>query len=109
MNCRSRFLFRGRFLSYLVPRAKFGQAVLFGKPLLPVNGKVYWKNKNAIIPAGYNFDLHMLTDILLIKINPEKNCWILWDTDSSFIKIEKHLLEPLSISSFRKTYNQLQK
>ncbi len=85
------------------------QAVLFGKPLLPVNGKVYWKNKNAIIPAGYNFDLHMLTDILLIKINPEKNCWILWDTDSSFIKIEKHLLEPLSISSFRKTYNQLQK
>ena len=82
------------------------KALLFGKPLLPIDGKAFWRKKNAIIPVGFHFDLEMLSEILMTKINLEKNCWIIWNTDTSYIKIEKYLLEQLSISSFRKTYRK---
>lgn len=79
------------------------KALLLGTPFLPVNGEVFWKNYNSIIPVGYNFDMYILAGQLERVINPEGDCWMLWNKDSSYLKIKKSGFVPLTLSSFRLT------
>lgn len=82
------------------------QALILGRPLLPVSGKVLWQMNNFLIPAGYAFELAILAEPLANLLNPERNCWIIWDTDNTYSLIRKKDFQPLSLSSFRIT-NQL--
>src|SRR5688572_20218731 len=45
------------------------QAMIFGVPLLPVNGTVYWRNAHFLFPAGYNLELHTLLPVLNNMLN----------------------------------------
>lgn len=76
-------------------------ALLFGKPLLSLQGEVFWRSGDFIIPGGYNFELPVLSEKLNNIINPLFDHWIIWKEDATYFKINKNLLRPLSRSSFR--------
>ncbi|OFY83688.1 MAG: hypothetical protein A3F72_12805 [Bacteroidetes bacterium RIFCSPLOWO2_12_FULL_35_15] len=78
---------------------------LFGKPLLPINGDVYWKRGDSILPTGFDFDLSLLSDTLNNILNPENLFLVVWNIDSTYSLIAKDELQQLSLSSFRKTMN----
>lgn len=78
-------------------------ALLFGTPMLPLNGNVFWIKGNAILPVGFGFELNLLSENIDNKINPKKEFFSVWNEDSSYYLIEKNKLKPLSIASFRKT------
>lgn len=82
------------------------KAFVVGTPLLPVLGDVYYKRGDFIIPSGYNFDLHSLVDALNNVINPNQNYWIVWNRNTSYFKISKNDMQPISISSYRKTIHR---
>ena len=46
------------------------QAFLLGKPLLPLPGNTYWNQGNFFLPAGLDFDLHLMAKPLDQKLNP---------------------------------------
>ncbi len=84
-----------------------GQVLLVGKPFLPLPGKIYWQRKDFLLPAGYDFDLPLLTDALHKRISPERSNWVLWNTDGSYSLLPKTNLIALSRSSFQLTMNYL--
>lgn len=78
-------------------------ALLIGKPFLPLPGDAYWQRKDMLIPAGYDFDLPILSDVVQKMINPARDRWVVWNTDASYFSIVKEDFQTLSRSSFRLT------
>lgn len=78
------------------------KALILGSPLLPINGKSYWKENHFLIPTGYGFEISLLQSELNDVIN-EANDFVLWTTSGSYTIIKRSDSEALSLSSFRKT------
>lgn len=83
------------------------KVLLHGRPLLPIAGNVFWKQKDFLIPAGFNFDLFLLIDPLNNLINPKNNYLVVWDTVGTYFLVDKNDMQPLSISSFRSSHQYL--
>ncbi len=83
------------------------EVLIFGKPLLPISGTVFWKNQEAIIPVGYNFELAIISETINKKINTTKSAWVIWFKNATYFALEKSQLMPLTLSSFRKTKQKL--
>ena len=77
------------------------KVLLIGTPLLPVPGEAFWKRKDFLLPAGFDFDLFILAEALNNIINPNGQNWIIWNPGSSYFTVPKNALKPLSLSSFR--------
>jgi len=80
---------------------------LWGTPLLPINGKIYWQQNDLIIPGGYDLDLHLVAGSINDLINPDRKYLVVWDKDSRYFLIDKKDLQPLSLSSFRASIQQV--
>lgn len=78
-------------------------ALVFGTPLLPLNGEVYWRNQDHFLPIGHDFELYELSAIIGKKFDPETLNWIVWNKASTYFLIEKTMIQPLTIGSFRKS------
>jgi len=76
-------------------------ALLIGTPLLPLQGEVYWKRGNFLLPAGYDLELYAVSDSVNLLLNPGLDAWILWDKAAHYCTVSKDAFTPLSISSFR--------
>ena len=85
------------------------QAFLLGKPLLPLPGNTFWQRKDMLIPAGYDFELSILADVIQRCVSPGRDHYILWTNDATYCAVPKVDLQPLSRSSFRLSYQYLQK
>ncbi|WP_316793774.1 hypothetical protein [Pedobacter frigoris] len=81
-------------------------ALLMGYPILPIPGEVYWKRNNFLFPAGCDLELPLISDALESIIDPAGLSWILWNKDSSYVKINKRHLTDLSLSSFKRSLEQ---
>lgn len=79
------------------------KALLAGIPLLPLKGDVYWRQNNFLLPAGYRFELSLLTETLQAMLNPDDDHWIIWQTDGRYRKVAKEQMRTLSIASFRES------
>lgn len=79
------------------------RALIVGLPMLPIKGEVYWKNKNMLLPAGYDFEFSILIDLINKKVNPENDNLVIWNTDSTYALIDKTDILPLSLSSFKRS------
>ena len=79
------------------------RALVIGQPLLPVPGKVYWHSEGGLFPAGYDLALPGLAPILKALLDPGDDQWLIWKEDGSYTQVARALLQPLSISSFRKS------
>lgn len=77
--------------------------LLIGKPFLPVPGMVYWQQKDFLIPAGFNFELHALTDVFHQLINADRTHWVLWDSTGNYSLVPKTSVVALSRSSLKLT------
>ena len=77
------------------------QALVVGRPLLPLPGKSYWRRGNHLLPAGLDMEWTVLAETLDRQLNPDGNCWLVWDEDGSYLSVPRLGCRPLSISSFR--------
>lgn len=76
---------------------------IYGNPQLPIQGEVYWKRGDCLLPAGFDFELYMLANTYNSLLNPIGNFFILWNIDGTYSLIPKNELTTLSLSSFRLT------
>jgi hypothetical protein len=83
------------------------KSLVLRTPLLPIQGQVFWRKGNSLLPAGYDFVQYSLHTFIENLINPDQDQWIVWNTDSSYFSIPKRYVEALSLSSFRQSMNTL--
>ena len=83
------------------------KALLMGIPLLPIDGTVFWRRGEALIPAGYDLNFHSLSESIMQQLCPENDSWLVWNTDATYFLIDKDDLQPLSRSSVRAGTEQL--
>ena len=74
---------------------------IVGQPLLPIKGFTYWKEKDFLLPTGFEFEFDILIEDIRKKVNASTENWVLWNKDSSYILLPKNSVKPLSIGSFR--------
>lgn len=79
--------------------------VILGNPILPINGEVLWQRGSFLIPAGYDFELSILSSAINEQINATNENWIIWDRSGNYFSINKNFFVPLTIGSFRLTTN----
>lgn len=78
-------------------------ALIFGEPMLPVDGKTFWQKGNFIFPVGLHFEFPLLEKFIEIKLNLNQSQWIWWTSEDSYCLIDRIMLKPLSISSWKQT------
>jgi len=83
------------------------EALLIGKPLLPLNGSVFWEHNSFIIPSGFMLNVGILQKVLQLKLDKDEEHYILWHPDASYSKISKDSFMPLSIGSYRQTQKNI--
>lgn len=83
------------------------KALLFGTPLLPLNGQALWCRGNMLLPAGYDMELYTLANIAGNVIDREQGSWIVWHADSTYFLVDKTDMRPLLLSSFRLSRQQM--
>lgn len=79
------------------------KALFIGNPLLSLRGKTYWTKDNHLLPTGFDFEFKNLSLLLQRKYNTDKNRWLVWNEDGSYLTISKNDFRKLSVSSFRLT------
>lgn len=79
------------------------KAIVLGEPQLPVPGVVFWQQCHFLIPAGYDFQIPMLTETVQTMLSSNTGTWVIWEINGCYWSFNKSLLQPLSISSFRKS------
>jgi hypothetical protein len=77
------------------------KALILGMPLLPLQGEVFWRRNDFLLPAGYDLELPALSGMISEELNREKNQWIVWNKDGSYGKLNRKGFKPLSIYSYR--------
>lgn len=82
-------------------------AFILGAPLLPLPGDVYWRRDDFFIPAGYDLELYLLHNSINRKINPDSVNWVVWHEHLPCFFIDKLDVQPLTISSFKNSLNDL--
>lgn len=78
-------------------------ALLVGKPLLPISGETYWIKDNFILPAGYDFNYPAISQTMNEKFNATGFNYILWKKDNTCIVIAKSAFTKLTRGSFKLT------
>lgn len=79
------------------------KALIIGNPLLPINGKVFWRLNSMFVPIGSDFELSIAAELIESRINEDTLSYILWNEDGQYSLIPKASFSQLSISSFRKS------
>lgn len=79
------------------------KVLIFGEPMLPIDGKSFWQNGNFIFPVGLQLEFQLLEKFIEKKINLFQNQWIWWISEDNYCLIDRTVLKPLSISSWKRT------
>lgn len=81
--------------------------LIFGQPVLPIKGSMFWVSHHAILPVGYDFEWTLLTAFIDKKINADKDHWVIWNQDATYFKIAKKAIRRLTLSSVRRTIKNI--
>jgi hypothetical protein len=79
------------------------QALILGRPLLPLPGDSFWQKGDVLMPAGFDWEWPVLEPTLNRELNSDRDRLLLWDKNGQCTIIEKKQCRVLSISSFRLT------
>lgn len=79
--------------------------LVFGEPLLPIPGSCYWQVDDYLLPIGYQFEFPSLAKLVSAQISPKSSNWIWWRSEQSFSLVDKSAIQPLSVGSWKQTYN----
>lgn len=77
------------------------QSFLLGFPLLPLQGEVYWRRADFLLPVGFDFEFPLLSPVMNKALNKNKDSLVGWTKQNEFFMLDQQALKPLSISSFR--------
>lgn len=77
------------------------QVLILGTPLLPLPGQVFWETQHFLLPIGYHFEWHTLTETFAQMLNPTQNQWVIWTDTTTYSILPKTAFQPLSLSSYR--------
>lgn len=83
------------------------QVLICGAPLLPINGTTYWQNEDFILPVGYNLEFAILQNSIKEKLQLQQCQLIWWIDKENYSFIDSQMFKPLSIASWRQTFQQL--
>ncbi len=78
-----------------------GQVLILGTPLPAIPGKEYWRHHNLLLPAGYEFELPIVSGLIARKLNPANDSYLLFGEDSRWEKIPEAYLQPATRSAVR--------
>jgi len=79
------------------------KVLVLGKPILPLDGDVYWNCCGMLLPAGFRFDLHVLSKELATKMESEHDALIVWNKNNTYFTVERSALCSLTRASVRLT------
>lgn len=79
------------------------KAFILGAPLLPLPGEALWRRGPFLFPLGFDLELPILEGPLSRLLIPGNDSLLVWRQDASFFRVPLQALQPLSISSFRRT------
>lgn len=82
-------------------------ALIKGTPMVPVQGKPYWKRGQHLLPLGWDLEWPILSAAAAKRLDPSKRHWIFWQKNSQYNLIPKTHFKSLSRSSFHFTLEQL--
>jgi len=77
------------------------KALLLGTPVLPLNGRSYWRYGAFLLPAGFQPEPALLLASLSKRLDPENQYWTLIKEEGSYIQAKKAYFKSLTLSSFR--------
>jgi len=82
-----------------------GEALVVGKPLPPLPGQAFWRERSLLFPAGYALRIPELAIILEKKIKTQyaDSQMIVFHADASWEVVNKADFQPLSRSAVRNT------
>ncbi len=89
--------------------SKSNQVIIIGQPLPPIQGLEYWLNNDLLIPAGYDFEIPILANLIFEKLNIKNSSYILFDTNNQWQKIFKENFVNASRSAIRLTSQSVSK
>lgn len=75
-------------------------ALIKGTPMIPIQGKPYWKSGQHILPLGWDLEWPVLSTATAKCLDPTKQHWIFWQKNNQYNLIPKTHFKPLSRSSF---------
>jgi hypothetical protein len=78
-------------------------ALIFGEPMLPINGRAFWQKGNFIFPVGLHLEFPLLEKIIEKKLNLFSGQLIWWTSEENYCLINKSNLKPLTIASWKQT------
>lgn len=79
-------------------------ALIVGEPLLPLPGRSWWRLANSYLPAGYEWEWDVR-----VYLPADSDDRLFWNPDGSYLSVPTGSFRPLSLSSFRLTWENLQK
>ena len=65
------------------------QALILGRPLLPLPGDSFWQKGDVLMPAGLDWEWPLLEPTLNGELNPDRDHLLLWDKNGQCTIIEK--------------------
>ena len=75
---------------------------LLGTPLLPIPGKSFWQNGASFLPAGYDFEITILSNLITKKITNSENKIVIWNEIRNYFFINREDLNFLDLAAVRK-------
>lgn len=78
-------------------------ALIIGEPMLPLDGKAFWQKGNFIFPVGLHLEFLLLEKIIEKKLILSHTQLIWWISECSYCIIDRTMLRPLTISSWKQT------
>ena len=79
------------------------EALVFGAPLLPLPGVVFWQLGVHLLPAGYRFEFPALAEAIGRRLCPTSGDRLFWEPDGSCLVLGDEAIIPLSTGSIRMT------
>jgi hypothetical protein len=77
------------------------QVLILGTPLPSIPGKEYWRQDTLLLPAGFNFEIPLISGLITKKLNLLNDSLILFKEDGRWEKILKTNLTPATRSAVR--------
>jgi hypothetical protein len=83
--------------------AAAGDVLIMGEPLPPLPGVEYWLRDSILLPAAYDLEWPLLAELFNQRENGKGDCFLLFEKDGNWQKIEKRHFTQASRSGIRQS------
>ena len=80
-----------------------GDVLVMGEPLPPMPGVEYWLRDSILLPAAYDLEWPLLAELFNQRENSKGDCFLLFEKDGNWQKIEKRCFTQASRSGIRQS------